>query len=134
MKTRMALNIPLAIVLFTAVTAVAGRAAARRPEPGWGSGTEPAPVTATAGESRPQRAVTTCTREGARHEMFRPPGLPGRPASAVEQMQHIFHELHADGRNALCAVCCPGHAGAAVTSTARRPATAAGTRSPQPPP
>ena len=105
MKTRMALNIPLAIALFTAVTAVAGRAAARRPKLRWGSGTEPAPVTATAGQSRPQPAVTTRTREGARHEMFRPPGLPGRPASAVEQMQHIFHELHADGRNVLCAVC-----------------------------
>jgi hypothetical protein len=105
MKTRMALDIPLAIVLFTAVTAVAGRAAVRRPEPRWGSGTGPAPVTAPAGESRPQPAVTTCTREGARHEKVRPPGQPGRPASAVEQMQHIFHELHADGRNALCAVC-----------------------------
>jgi hypothetical protein len=30
---------------------------------------------------------------------------PGRPASAVEQTQHVFHELHADGRNAFCAVC-----------------------------
>ncbi len=33
------------------------------------------------------------------------PGYPGRPASAVEQMQDIFHELHADGRNAACTVC-----------------------------
>jgi hypothetical protein len=30
---------------------------------------------------------------------------PGRPANAVEQMQDIFHELHADGRNAACTVC-----------------------------
>jgi hypothetical protein len=33
--------------------------------------------------------------EDARHE----------EPTAAEQMQHIFHELHADGRNALCAVC-----------------------------
>jgi len=30
---------------------------------------------------------------------------PGRTARVVEQAQHIFHELHADGRNALCGVC-----------------------------
>ena len=30
---------------------------------------------------------------------------PRRPASVVEQTQHVFHELHADGRNAFCAVC-----------------------------
>jgi hypothetical protein len=29
----------------------------------------------------------------------------GRPARAAEQAQDIFHELHADGRNALCVVC-----------------------------
>ena len=29
----------------------------------------------------------------------------GRPARADEQAQHIFHELHAAGRNALCVVC-----------------------------
>ena len=33
------------------------------------------------------------------------PGLPGRPADAADQAQDIFHELHADGRNALCEVC-----------------------------
>jgi hypothetical protein len=33
------------------------------------------------------------------------PGSPGRPASAVKQMQDIFHELHGDGRNAACTVC-----------------------------
>lgn len=35
-------------------------------------------------------------------------GIPltmGRPPSTVEQMQHVFHELHPDGRNALCTVC-----------------------------
>jgi hypothetical protein len=30
---------------------------------------------------------------------------PGRSARSVEQAQHVFHELHADGRNALCVVC-----------------------------
>lgn len=87
MKNRMAPNIPLAVVLFAAVAAAALRAAVRRPEPRPVPGTEPAPVTATADESRPQPAVTTGTRDG------------------VEQMQRVFHELHADGRNALCGIC-----------------------------
>jgi len=80
MKNTMAPGIPLAIVLFAAVATVALRAASRRQEPRWLPGTEPEPVTAD--ESRP-----------------RP------PPSAVEQMQDVFHELHPDGRNALCAVC-----------------------------
>jgi hypothetical protein len=34
------------------------------------------------------------------------PGTPGGgPDSSVEQMHDVFHELHADGRHALCAVC-----------------------------
>jgi hypothetical protein len=108
MKDRIAPDIPLAIVLFAAVAAVAAvalRAAARRPAPRPVPGTEPAPVTVTADESRPWPAVTTGTQDGAGDEMARPPGPPDRPATAVEQMQHVFHELHADGRNALCAVC-----------------------------
>jgi hypothetical protein len=80
-KTVMTLNTTLAIVLLAAMAAAALRAAARRPEPRWAPGAESAPV-----------AVKT-------------PGPPGRPASAVEQMQDIFHELHADGRNAACTVC-----------------------------
>ena len=32
-------------------------------------------------------------------------GFPGQPASVVEQMQDIFHELHADGRHTVCTVC-----------------------------
>jgi hypothetical protein len=43
------------------------------------AGTEPERVTVTAKESRPQPAVTAGS--------------------------HVFHELHPDGRNALCAVC-----------------------------
>ena len=81
MKNLMTPNITLAIVLLAAMAAVALRAAARRPEPRWAPGAESAPI-----------AVRT-------------PGSPGRSANAVEQMQDIFHELHADGRNAACTVC-----------------------------
>jgi len=81
MKNLMTPNITLVIVLLAAMAAVALRAAARRPETRWAPGAESAPIT------------------------VRTPGPPGRPASAVEQMQDIFHELHADGRNAACTVC-----------------------------
>jgi hypothetical protein len=79
MKSEMAPNILLAIVFVAAAGAVALRAAAMRPEP------QAVPATG--------------------HGMARPPAPPGRPAITVEQAQHIFHELHAEGRNALCAVC-----------------------------
>ena len=79
MKNVMTPNMTLAIVLAAVMTAVALRA--RRPEPRRAPGAEPAPIT------------------------VRTPGSPGRPASAAEQAQDIFHELHADGRNAACAVC-----------------------------
>jgi hypothetical protein len=81
MKNLITPNTTLALALLAAMAAVALRAAARRPEPRWASGAESAPIT------------------------VRPPGPPGRPASTVEQMQDIFHELHADGRNAACTVC-----------------------------
>ena len=81
MKNLMTPNITLAIVLVAAMAAVALRAAARRPEPRWASGAGSAPIAAKA------------------------PGSLARPASVVEQMQDIFHELHADGRNAVCTVC-----------------------------
>jgi hypothetical protein len=81
MKNLMTPSITLAIVFLAAMAAVALRAAARRPEPRWAPGAESAPIAA------------------------RTPGSPGRPVSAVEQMQDIFHELHADGRNAACTVC-----------------------------
>ena len=107
MKNLMAPNIPLVIVLFAAVAAVALRAAARRLEPPQAPGTVPAPVTVMAGhsQSQPQTAVTTGAQDGTRVEMARPPAPLDRPASAVDQVQHIFHELHAYGRNAICAVC-----------------------------
>ena len=81
MKNLMPPNITVAVVLVAAMAAVALRAAARRPGPRWTPGAESAPI-----------AVRT-------------PGSPGRPVSAAEQMQDIFHELHADGRNAACTVC-----------------------------
>jgi hypothetical protein len=84
MMRRMAPSISLVIVLFAAMAAVALRAAARRP--------------VTTDESRSRTAVTS--------------GLPGQPVSVAEQMQRVFHELHADGRHALCAVC-DGHYGLA---------------------
>ena len=81
MKNSMTPTVTLAIVLLAAMAGVAFRAAARRPEPRWAPGAESAPI-----------AVRTL-------------GAPGAPASAAEQMQDIFHELHADGRNAACTVC-----------------------------
>jgi hypothetical protein len=75
MKNLMAPVVPLAIVIFAAVAAVALQAAAERLEPRRVSGPEPGPE------------------------------CPSGPANAVERTQHIFHELHADGRNAACTVC-----------------------------
>ena len=105
MKNTLAPGIPLGIVLSAAVATVALRAAARRQEPRWLPGTEPEPVTATPEESRLRPAVTADAHDGAGHEMPGPPDSPGRPPSSVEQTQYVFHELHPDGRNALCAVC-----------------------------
>lgn len=105
MNIQMAPNIPLALALFAAAAAVALRAATRRPEPRPEHGAESGPTTVTAGGRRPRPAVTTGTHDRAGRDVPRSPGRTGRPAGAVEQTQHVFHELHADGRNALCAVC-----------------------------
>ena len=105
MKVSMAPTIPLTIVLLAALAAVVFRVATRRPEPGQVPGTEPAPVAVTAGESQPWPGMAAGTHDGVGREVTRPPALPGRPAGAVGRAQHIFHELHADGRNTLCAVC-----------------------------
>ena len=102
MKNLMAPNIPLVLVLFAAPAAVALRAAARRPgAPG------PAPVTVIAGPSQgqPHPAVTVEKHDGTGGDMASPLAAPGRPASAVDQAQRVFHELHADGRHTFCAVC-----------------------------
>jgi hypothetical protein len=47
----------------------------------------------------------TATHDGTRHVMTRPAYPQSRSASAVEQTQRIFHELHADGRHLLCSIC-----------------------------
>ena len=104
MKNLMAPNVPLALVLL-AVAAVALRAAARRPGPPETPGTGPAPVTVMAGQSQPRPVGTTGGHDGRGGELARPPASPGRPASAVDQARHIFHELHADGRHTFCLVC-----------------------------
>jgi len=97
---------PQALVLL-AVAAVALRAAARRRQPPQAPGTGLAPVTVIAGQSQsqPQPGVTTGTHDGTGSEMARPPSPLDLPASAVDQAQHIFHELHADGRHTSCGVC-----------------------------
>ena len=79
MKKLMTPDVTLAMVLLWAMTAAGLEAAARRPEP-WRA-PESAPIAVRAS------------------------GSPGRPASAVKQIQDIFHELHGDGRNAVCTVC-----------------------------
>jgi hypothetical protein len=82
MKQQMPPGIPLAIVILATMTMVALRAAGGRP------------------------AATAGPPDLARREMVTPPRSPdGGPGSSVEQMQSVFHELHADGRHALCAVC-----------------------------
>jgi hypothetical protein len=81
MKKQMPRDIPLAIVIFATVTAVALRL-------------------------RAGGRVTADMIDVAGHGMTNPPGIPvGGPGSSVDQMDYIFHELHADGRHALCTVC-----------------------------
>jgi hypothetical protein len=105
MKNQMTPNILLVMGLLAAVGAVARRAAARRPGPQGVHGARPAPITVTAGETHSRPAATTGTHDGTGHEMAKPPAPRGRPGITVEQTQHIFHDLHAEGRNTLCAVC-----------------------------
>ena len=105
MTNPMAPGIPLAIAVVAALVLAALRAAARRTGSPGVPGTRPAPVTVTADQSRPRPAVTTGAHDRAVRQRSRPPRPAGRSPRAVEQAQHIFHELHADGRNALCVVC-----------------------------
>jgi hypothetical protein len=50
-------------------------------------------------------AVASGTQDDAGQEMVRAPGSSGQPDGDADQMQRVFHELHADGRNPLCPVC-----------------------------
>src|SRR5262245_45834588 len=103
MKKLMVPNVPLALVLL-AVAAAALRAAAKRPGPPQAPGPGPGPVTVIAGQSQPRPVVATGRHAGTGGAMARAPARPGRPASAVDQARHIFHELHADGRHRFCTV------------------------------
>lgn len=102
MKSQMAPDILLAIVLVVAVGAVALR---RRAEPQLVLGTGPVPATVRADGNQSRPAVAIGTLDGTGHDMARLPAPRGRSAITVDQTQHIFHELHAEGRNTLCAVC-----------------------------
>ena len=105
MKNPLAPSIVLAIVLFAAVAAAALRAVVRRPEPPEAPGTGPAPAAVMTGQSQWLPAVATGTHNGAGGEMAGPPAPRGRLVSAVDQAQHVFHELHPYGRNTFCTVC-----------------------------
>ena len=103
MRNALPANVPLAIVMFAAGAAVALRAAARRPEPP--GVLEPSLVTATAEDSPPQPAGPAGVRYTAGQEMARPSATLGPPDGPAEEVQYVFHELHAEGRHALCGVC-----------------------------
>jgi hypothetical protein len=79
MRNLLPANVPLAIVIFAAITAVVLRAATRRTAARGIPGAEGVLVTAIAEDSRPD--------------------------GSGEQIQSVFHELHADGHHALCGVC-----------------------------
>ena len=97
-RIRLSADVPMAIALVAAVAAAALRAAARRPE-------RPAPVTLTAADDRPPSGAPAGLHRIAGQETAELPGTPGRPEGWFEQMRYVFHELHAEGRHALCEVC-----------------------------
>ena len=105
MRNAVPANLPLVIVIVVAGAAVALRAAARRPEPRGVLGSAPGPVTATAEDRLPEPAVVADVHHTAGQDMATPPGTLGRSDGPAEQMQRVFHELHAEGRHALCEVC-----------------------------
>lgn len=78
MRNLLPANVSLAIVIVAAMTAVALRAATRRTAARGIPGAEAVPVA----------AIADC-----------------RPDGSGEQIQSVFHELHADGHHALCGVC-----------------------------
>jgi len=105
MMNRLPPSVPVAIAFFAAVAAVALWAAARQRGPQGMPRTEPAMVTATAEDNLPQPIVTAGMDRPAGKEMANPPGAADRPDGSAEQMQYVFHELHTEGRHALCGVC-----------------------------
>jgi hypothetical protein len=109
MMDRMLPNLPSAIVIFMPVAGVSLRVATERPKPEWVLAAEPVRVSVTADDSARHLAaavVTTDTDETAGNAMAaKLLSIRGQVNNAVEQMHHIFHELHADGHNANCSVC-----------------------------
>jgi hypothetical protein len=92
-------------VIFAAGAVVVLRAAARRPQPRGILGTQPAPASATAEDGPAHPAVIAVVHHTGGQKGTKPAGTLGRPDGSAEQMQHVFHELHAEGRHALCEVC-----------------------------
>jgi hypothetical protein len=105
MRNRSPASVPLVIVMFAAVAAAALRAGARRSASREVRSTGRPPVTAMTEDSLPQPAVTAAVHDTAGQEGPMLPGTLGRPDASVDQMQNVFHELHAEGRHALCEVC-----------------------------
>jgi len=120
MKNQMLPGIALIIVIAAATRhpprpgkgrtgAGSGAAATGRPPPRLVLAGETAPGTVTPDdrELHPAAAATTAVHCTAGYETGgdEQPGATTRPGTAAEQMQYVFHELHADGRNASCAVC-----------------------------
>jgi hypothetical protein len=105
MRNWLPASVPLVIITFAAVAAAALRAGARRSESQQVLGTESPPVTTKAEGSLPQPAVTAAGQCTAGQEGVEPPGTLGQPDASADQRQGVFHELHAEGRHALCQVC-----------------------------
>ena len=66
----------------------------------------PSTVTLDYQEPHPVAAATTSAYKTAEDEKKdQKPGAGTRPGLAAGQLQYVFHELHADIPNAVCAVC-----------------------------
>ena len=88
--------------------AVSGAAAAGRPPPRLvlAGETAPGPVTPEDREPHPAAAATPAVPSTAADQTGdEQPGAATRPGAAAGQVQYVFHELHADDRHAICAVC-----------------------------
>ena len=119
MKNQMLPGIAMTIVITAATRhppragkgrtgAVSGAVATGRPPPRLVLAGETALGTVTPDdrEPHPAAAATTAVHSTAGYETGDEQlGATTRPGTAAEQMQYVLHELHADGRNAICAVC-----------------------------
>jgi len=122
MKNQMLPGIALTIAIAAAVAAaarhprrpgngragaVSGAAAAGRPPPRLvlAGETAPGPVTPEDREPHPAAAATPVHSTAGDETGDEQPRATTRPSAAAGQMQYVFHELHADGRHTICAVC-----------------------------